>query len=65
MLNARLLRKDHKHSRFYEMTEPFFERMNDGLPECVDRLYEGTLYGLGNCIDFDIPYLAYYSPTAK
>ena len=27
MLNARLLRKDHKHGRFYEMTEPFFERM--------------------------------------
>lgn len=28
MLSARLIRKDQKHSRFYEMTEPFFQRMN-------------------------------------
>ncbi|HEX8515146.1 MAG TPA: efflux RND transporter permease subunit [Bacteroidia bacterium] len=27
MLNARMVRKTHKKSRFYEMTEPFFERM--------------------------------------
>src|SRR6186997_1745113 len=27
MLNARLLRKHTRHSRFYEMTEPFFEKM--------------------------------------
>lgn len=27
MLNARMVRKNHKHSRFYEMTEPFFQRM--------------------------------------
>lgn len=27
MLNARLIRKTQKKSRFYEMTEPFFERM--------------------------------------
>ena len=30
MLNARLLRSGQKHSRFYEMTEPFFERMMSG-----------------------------------
>lgn len=30
MLNARLLRKSSKHSRFYEMSEPFFERMMNG-----------------------------------
>jgi multidrug efflux pump len=28
MLNARMIRKKHKHSRFYERTEPFFVRMN-------------------------------------
>jgi len=28
MLNARLVRKDKKHSKFYEKTEPFFQRMN-------------------------------------
>lgn len=28
MLNARLIRKKHKHSRLYELTEPYFERMN-------------------------------------
>jgi len=27
MLNAKLIRKTHKRSRFYEMTEPFFENM--------------------------------------
>src|SRR5436190_6886138 len=27
MLNARLLRKNHKHSKFYNLTEPFFESM--------------------------------------
>jgi multidrug efflux pump len=28
MLNARMIRKKHKHSRFYEATEPYFVRMN-------------------------------------
>ncbi len=28
MLNARLIRKKHKHSRFYERTEPYFVKMN-------------------------------------
>ncbi|MDP1675505.1 MAG: efflux RND transporter permease subunit [Bacteroidota bacterium] len=28
MLNARMIRKNHKHSRFYDMTEPYFEKMN-------------------------------------
>jgi multidrug efflux pump len=30
MLNAYLVRKNQKYSRFYEMTEPFFERMISG-----------------------------------
>ncbi len=28
MLNARLIRKNHKHSKFYDLTEPYFEKMN-------------------------------------
>ncbi|MCX6137926.1 MAG: efflux RND transporter permease subunit [Ignavibacteriales bacterium] len=28
MLNARMIRKRHAHSRFYEVTEPFFQKMN-------------------------------------
>lgn len=28
MLNARMLRKKHKHSRFYEITEPYFVKLN-------------------------------------
>ncbi len=35
MLNARLIRKSSKHSRFYEVTEPYFVKMN--------ALYEGLL----------------------
>ncbi len=35
MLNARMIRKKRKHTRFYEITEPYFERMN--------RVYEGLL----------------------
>jgi len=35
MLNARLIRKRQKHSRFYEVTEPYFEKAN--------ALYENLL----------------------
>ncbi len=30
VLNVKLARKNHKHSRFYERTEPFFNRMTEG-----------------------------------
>ena len=30
VLNVKLARKNHKHSRFYERTEPFFVRMTEG-----------------------------------
>jgi multidrug efflux pump len=30
MLNARMVRKEHKRSKFYEMTEPFFQRLENG-----------------------------------
>jgi multidrug efflux pump len=29
MLNAHLIRKNRKHSRFYKMTEPYFQKLND------------------------------------
>lgn len=36
MLNAFLLRKKgHKHSRFYERTEPYFRRLNSGYAESL------------------------------
>jgi multidrug efflux pump len=37
MLSARLIRKDKKHSRFYEMTEPFFERLIGGYRNSLQR----------------------------
>jgi multidrug efflux pump len=30
VLNVKLVRRNHKHSRFYERTEPFFRRMTEG-----------------------------------
>src|SRR5246500_2658328 len=35
MLNAKLVSKTHKKSRFYEMTEPFFQRLEDGYFQSV------------------------------
>ena len=36
MLNAYLMKSGtHKHSRFYEITEPYFERMNKGYAEAL------------------------------
>ncbi len=37
MLSARLIRKDKKHSRFYEMTEPFFEKLISGYRSSLER----------------------------
>jgi multidrug efflux pump len=37
MLNARLLRKQKKHSRFYYMTEPFFEGMMTGYRNLLEK----------------------------
>ncbi len=46
MLNARLIRKGKKHSRFYERTEPFFIKMNlyyeDLLARFMKRRWLGT-----------------------
>lgn len=37
MLNARLIRKTDKKSRFYVWTEPFFVRMNDAYQQSLER----------------------------
>jgi hydrophobe/amphiphile efflux-1 (HAE1) family protein len=37
MLNAKLVSKTHKKSKFYEMTEPFFQGMEDGYFQAVGR----------------------------
>ncbi len=37
MLNARMIRKKQKHSRFYEITEPFFVSMNDFYERSLTR----------------------------
>ncbi len=40
MLNARLVRKDKKHSKFYEKTEPFFQRMNQAYENSLKWFME-------------------------
>jgi multidrug efflux pump len=37
MLNARLIRKNQKHSRFYEMTEPFFRKLDDNYRNSLQQ----------------------------
>lgn len=37
MLNAYLVRKNHKKSRFYEMTEPFFVSLTNGYHKSLER----------------------------
>lgn len=37
MLNARMLRKGQKHSKFYQRTEPFFEWMNNSYKNLLTR----------------------------
>lgn len=37
MLNARLVRRKHKHSRFYERTEPYFVKMNQFYENLLAR----------------------------
>ncbi|MBP9725801.1 MAG: efflux RND transporter permease subunit, partial [Bacteroidia bacterium] len=37
MLNVLMTRKEQKHSRFYEMTEPFFQKLNDTYEKSLKR----------------------------
>ncbi len=47
MLNARLLRNNRKHSRFYEMTEPFFERLMSGYRNSLGNFMKQRWLGWG------------------
>jgi multidrug efflux pump subunit AcrB len=47
MLNAKLIRKEQKHSRFYIMTEPFFQRMNDSYASTLAQFMKHKWYGVG------------------
>jgi multidrug efflux pump len=40
MLNARMVRKTHRKSRFYEMTEPFFQRLEGNYARSLARFLE-------------------------
>jgi hydrophobe/amphiphile efflux-1 (HAE1) family protein len=40
VLNVKLIRKDQKKSRFYEMTEPFFVNMTEGYSRTLGRFLE-------------------------
>jgi len=53
MLNARLASKKHKKNRFYEMTEPFFERMETGYYDLLGNFLKRrkiALYIIGASI---------------
>ncbi len=47
MLNAKLIRKEQKHSRFYIMTEPFFQKMNDSYASALAQFMKHKEYGVG------------------
>lgn len=40
MLNARMVRKGHRKSRFYEMTEPFFQRLEKNYATSLARFLQ-------------------------
>jgi multidrug efflux pump len=46
MLNARLIRKKQKHSRFYERTEPFFVNMNSWYENFLARFMKRRWIGI-------------------
>lgn len=45
MLNARLVRKNHKKSRFYEMTEPFFAKMESTYAQSLGKFMKNRWVG--------------------
>ncbi len=53
MLNARLVRKKHKKSKFYEMTEPFFAKMESTYDQSLARFMKKRWLGfviIAGCI---------------
>lgn len=47
MLNAYLVRKNNKRSRFYEATEPFFERLNSGYRNWLNGILHKKWMAMG------------------
>lgn len=67
MLNARMVRKKHKKSRFYERTEPFFERLTNSYTDSLKTFLKrrwiaiaiifaavGLIFGLGNLLQSEL-----------
>lgn len=67
MLNARMVRKSHKKSRFYEMTEPFFERLTNNYSNSLKSFLRrrwvaiailfgatGLIFGLGSLLQNEL-----------
>lgn len=47
MLSARLVRKQKGHTRFYYLTEPFFERLNDAYRRALQRFIHKKYWAFG------------------
>ncbi len=47
MLNARLIRKNRRHSRFYRVTEPYFEKMNAVYENLLSRFMKRRWWAAG------------------
>lgn len=47
MLNVKLRRKNHKQSRFYEMTEPFFVNMTNSYTESLIKFMRRKWFAIG------------------
>ncbi|MCW3103473.1 MAG: cation/multidrug efflux pump [Bacteroidetes bacterium] len=67
MLNARMVRKTHKKSRFYEMTEPFFERLTNNYSNSLQTFLKrrwlalvilfaavAMIFGLGSALQSEL-----------
>lgn len=46
MLNAKMIRKTHKHSAFYNLTEPFFVNMNNSYGRALASFMRNRWYAL-------------------
>lgn len=47
VLNVKLSRKDRKHSRFYEWSEPFFVNMTEGYRRSLTNFMKRRIWGIG------------------
>jgi multidrug efflux pump len=67
MLNARMVRKVHKKSRFYEMTEPFFLKLTSNYSSSLKSFFKrrwvaiaiifgavGLIFGLGSTLQSEL-----------